>query len=196
MFFFVAFVVLVPLAWTFPDVACTGGLIYPELTVFWVDVMAIFFIEGLTLPGSAMRQAAPRINFHAGSQAFNLGIIPATTWWVITRLAAAGWVGAGSVDGFLALACVPCTTSMCVMLSARSGGNAPLAAFNAVLSNAIAVVFTPTALSCLTATNPAVDRRWLAIGLVFKMVLPQLAGQVCGAWACSCRACAPVCVCG
>jgi predicted Na+-dependent transporter len=178
MFFFVAFALLVPAAYLWPDVACSGGFIVPEITVFWIDVIAIFFFEGLTLPADAMKAAAAQTHVHSMVQMFNLGLIPLATWFAVTRLVDAGWLEPVSLDGFLALACVPCTTSMCVMLSARSGGNAPLAAFNAVLSNTIAVVYTPTLLAALTTINPAVDRSWLAVGLCCKMIVPQLAGQV------------------
>lgn len=177
MFFFAAFAVLMPVAYLWPDVACSGGLIMPEITVFWVDVIAIFFLEGLTLPAGAMKAAAAQTHVHAMVQLFNLGLIPLATWFSVSRLVFCGWVDSVSLDGFLALACVPCTTSMCVMLSARSGGNAPLAALNAVLSNTIAVVYTPTLLAALTTISPSVDRSWLAVGLCCKMIVPQIVGQ-------------------
>jgi hypothetical protein len=70
---------------------------------------------------------------------------------------------------------------MCVMLSAKSGGNAPLAAFNAVLSNTLAVIYTPLLLGMLTVVDPKMSQFRLAVGCVHdKHPLLQF---VCGgAW--------------
>lgn len=178
MFFFYAFVVLVPLAALFPNVACSGGLIRPEISIFWIDVMAIFFVEGLMLPTQAMVKAATRVEVHLMSQLFNLLFIPLATQAATLKLVALGWMDERLVDGFLALGCMPCTTSMCVMLSGRSAGDAPLAAFNAILSNTIAVFYTPALLAHMTHIDPNASQAWLAGCLCLKMILPQSMGQL------------------
>ena len=135
-------------------------------------------MEGVTLPRAAMVQAAKQVQAHGLTQAFNLGLIPLVTWTLVTWLQRQRVLTPLVRDGFLAMACIPSTTSMCVMLSARSGGNAPLAAFNAILSNTVAVIYTPYILGLVTVIDAGVDLQGLAVGLCFKMILPQIAGQV------------------
>jgi predicted Na+-dependent transporter len=85
--------------------------------VFWLDVMLIFFLEGLTLPGAAMRQAAGKVGVHVMTQLFNLLLIPMVTAAVVSQLATAEWMTPTLRDGFLALACIPCAFACAVSIA-------------------------------------------------------------------------------
>ena len=177
-FFFLAFAIAIPLAATFPDIACTGGYIHPEITIFWVVIIGIFLIEGLSLPTMAMFNAMKQVSFHGLTQLFSLGFIPVVVVLVVTFLHNQDLMPKLLRDGFVAKAAIPTTTSMCVMLSGKAGGNEALAAFNALLGNTLAIVITPLILGALTEISPDFEATSLAIGLCFKMVVPILVGQL------------------
>lgn len=114
-----------------------GAPLWPELMVFWGVIPVIFVCEGLSLAADEIVAAARRVGTHSAVLAFNFGFMPLSVLGICQGLAALGF-GPASLylfDGFLALAALPTTTSMCVMLVTRAGGNAPLAAFGALLSN-------------------------------------------------------------
>lgn len=162
-----------------PQLACSycDAPLRPELTVWWGVIPGIFLCEGLTLPRGAMLAAARRLREHVFVQTFNFMVMPLSVSALALPLVRSEWLPPTMHDGFLAFACVPTTTSMCVMHTAVSGGNVPLAAFNAVLGNSLAIVISPWLLSHLLKVG-TVDYRYLATSLVGKMVLPLLLGQV------------------
>ncbi|KAJ1470696.1 putative sodium bile acid cotransporter [Baffinella frigidus] len=178
-FFFFALALVVPAAARWPGLACTGGPLHPEVTVFWCVIVLIFLLEGLELPTDAMLGAMRRLETHAAVQLFSLVFFPAATLAVCAVLEAAGAPLPPVLrEGFIALACVPTTTSMCVMLSAKAGGNQALAAVSALIANTVAIVATPWLLSSLTRIDPNLSYPALWLSLCGKMVLPLLAGQL------------------
>jgi predicted Na+-dependent transporter len=135
----------VSVAAVFPWVAysdCNAPL-NPEVTVFWIVIPLIFLFEGLSLPTSAVWCAAGRYGLHATVLAYNFAFIPLAILAMVSLQDFFFPFARGLHDGYLALAAVPTTTSMCVMHSNASGANAPLAAFAALLANVVAVVLTP-----------------------------------------------------
>ena len=157
-------------------IAQTGGPLHPEISIFWVVVVGIFLLEGLSLPTEAMLQAAVRVREHVLIQLFNLALIPAAAVGAVRWLEGQALLEPGVRDGILALACVPTTTGMSVMLTQAAGGNDALAAFNAVLGNTIAIGISPYLLGRLCRVD-AVDHSGLALSLVGKLVLPLAVGQ-------------------
>ena len=124
-FFFFAFALVIPVAARWPGLACTGGPLHPEVSVFWVVIVLIFLLEGLDLPTDAMLAGMRRLETHAAVLLFNLVFFPAVTLAACALLEAAGAPLPPVLrEGFIALSAVPTTTSMCSMLSAKSGTSA------------------------------------------------------------------------
>ena len=173
--------VAVVVAAAFPWAACSDcdAPLRPEISVFWVVIPLIFLFEGLSLSTAAVIAAASRCSAHIAILAFNFGavlVMVLSCWGGLSALSTTA-LDSRLRDGFVALAAVPTTTSMCVMHSTAAGGNAALAAFAALLSNVCAVAVTPAILAwaCSTAV---VDGAALCLGLAGKMALPLLAGQL------------------
>jgi sodium/bile acid cotransporter 7 len=169
--------VAVPVAAAFPNIACTGGLIKPEITIFWCVIIGIFFVEGLSLPTTEMIVALPRFKFHAATQIYNLVFVPCVIF-LVCKLMSNNSPLSALHDGFFALAAVPTTTSMCVMLTGKAGGNKALAAINAVLGNILAILVTPLLLGIFTTVDPELSHGALVLGLCFKMLVPLSLGQI------------------
>jgi sodium/bile acid cotransporter 7 len=175
-FFLLSFSALAPLAACYPTIACSGGLIRPEITVFYVAIMGVFFLEGLSLPTGPTLSSLSHPAFHLSSLFFNFFLPPALLLPVVSLpffLHFPPLIRAG----FLALSVTPSTTSMSVMLSSRSGGLPPLAACAALLSNLLGALLSPLILQRLTLTSPTFSQKKLAVQILVKMVPPLLLGQ-------------------
>ena len=172
----VAFIIAAAFPWALCS-DCDAPLM-PELTIFWAIIPLIFLFEGLALPSEAVAAAARRVVTHSVALTFNLALIP---FMVATFLSLAsswhGLISSETRDGYLALSCVPTTTSMCVMHSNAAGGNSSLAAFVALLGNILAVMVTPLLLGHLCKTSD-VDFALLALSVAGKMFVPLLLGQI------------------
>jgi sodium/bile acid cotransporter 7 len=158
-----------------PWAACSDcdAPLQPEVTVFWIVIPAIFLLEGLSLPTTAVLHAAKRVGVHSAVLAFNFGVIPLVVAFLQPAL---NPFPSGLRDGYFALAAVPTTTSMCVMHSSVAGANAPLAAFAALLGNSLAIAVTPTLLAYECRTS-VVDYKALVVSVACKMVVPLCLGQ-------------------
>lgn len=157
--FFTIFVGIL-IACFFPFLGCSycGAPLHPEISVWWGVIPGIFLIEGLTLPRNAMlgllrpsssnsKGGGKMLKAHIFVQVFNFGLMPIVVLGVHRFLKVEGWLPRGLDEGLLTFVAVPTTTSMCVMHTSVAGGNAPLAAFGAVLGNTLAVVVSPFWLS-------------------------------------------------
>ena len=137
------------------------------------QIPLIFLFEGLALPTAEVAAAASRVLVHVSILVYNFGFIPLIVLGVTSLVPPPALLR----DGFFALAAVPTTTSMCVMHSTAAGGNAPLAAFAALLANVCAVGVTPAILGWACATA-GVDYMALTLGIAGKMALPLVLGQL------------------
>ena len=168
-----------------PWAACSdcAAPLQPEITVFWLVIPAIFFMEGLSLPTSAMWEATGRVGFHVSALCFNFGLVPAAIFGLSRALLTQpNQTSSALCEGLFALAAVPTTTSMNVMHTTASGGNAPVAAVSAVLGNVLALWATPALLKALGAQVGSISFLSLAVSVAGKMVVPLLAGQCVRAW--------------
>ncbi len=143
-------------------------------------VVAIFVLSGLALPSEEMRRGLRNVRVHAFCQLFIFGAVPAyfalTSGWLL------GETGAPLLWGIYALAVFPTTISSCIVLTQMARGSVATTIFNAVLANLLGVLVSPLLLTLLLRRAghalPAEDVARIFLGLVAKVLVPFLAGQV------------------
>lgn len=184
--FMIGMPLAVALAWVAPEGGARGGYLRAELTTK-LAVAVVFFLQGLTLPGKALRDGASQGRLHLGVQGFCFLVFP------LIGLALDALIGAKlSPDlrlGFLFLCVLPSTIVMAVVLTTVAGGNVAAAIFNAVLSNVLGVFLTPLWVAWLMKTTGESQSlgavlREVSLLLLVPLALGQLVRQ-CGikAWA-------------
>jgi len=174
------FVLALPLAaaaaWLLPQWGAESGFWQPEI-FSRCAVVAIFLLQGLTLPVRSLREGAGHWRLHLGVQAFVFLIFP------LLGLLFDAVIGQHLTPdlrlGFLLLAVLPSTIMMSVALTTLAGGDTVAALFNAALSNFIGVLVTPLWVAWLIpgaglAHEPAVILREVAA----LLLLPLAAGQL------------------
>jgi solute carrier family 10 (sodium/bile acid cotransporter), member 7 len=142
------FVCLLPvafaLAWFFPQVACKGGWLRPEVTTK-LGVGLIFLLQGLLLPTAAIRAALGQTRLHSVVQGMTFVGFP------LLGLALAATVGRWLPEelriGLVYLSVLPSTVSSAAVLTASAGGNTAGAICNAVLSSLLGILLTPALLA-------------------------------------------------
>ena len=152
-YFLVGVVAAVGLAAVCPEIGRKGGILRPELTVAWGATCGIFLLAGISLPTNQLAAAALQWREHALIQSYNLGFMPLAMLGICSLLTPTGLLEKPLLDGLLVMAALPTTVNMCVALTRSSGGNEPLAIFNAVLGNIFGVVLTPALLVLLVGSS-------------------------------------------
>lgn len=173
------------LAWLAPGPGAKGGALHPEV-LNDLGVALIFFLHGLALPFSALRQGTLHWRLHLAVQLMTFVLCP------LFGLAALFCFGARldpSLDiGLFYLCALPSTVSSSVALTAAAGGNVPAAVFNATLSSVLGVLLTPLWVGLvLGGSGASLPLGGVVLDLVTWLLLPLALGQLCrpfwGAWA-------------
>jgi len=152
--FTLGLVVVLALAYWLPEHGLKGGTLRTEFTTM-VAVVAIFFLQGLNLSGTALRRGVTTWRLHAFTLLFGFVFLPLATWFCVGR----GWVPEAVVPGLIFLAILPTTISTSVVYSSASGGDAAAATFGAALSNLLGIFAVPawSALLIFPRLTPMVD---------------------------------------
>jgi len=152
--FTLGLVVVLLLAYWFPEHGLKDGALRTGHTTK-VAVVAIFFLQGLNLSGSALRRGVTTWKLHFFTLVFGFVFLPLATWFCVER----SWVPEGVAPGLVFLAILPTTISTSVVYSSASGGDAAAATFGAALSNLLGIFAVPawTAWLIFPRLEPAVD---------------------------------------
>lgn len=174
--FLVGLLGVVLLAYWFPSIGATGGVLKPELTTK-LGVALIFFLHGLLLPFSALRGGVLRWRVHLVIQGVTFLIFPLLG--LLFVMASNGVVSGDLRLGFFYLCVLPSTVSSSIAMTALAQGNVAVAVFNATLSGVIGVALTPLWMSVmLHHAGGAMDVVDVIADLVTWLVLPLVVGQV------------------
>jgi solute carrier family 10 (sodium/bile acid cotransporter), member 7 len=174
--FVVGLLIATALAFLFPDAGARGGLLRTEVTTK-IGVALIFLFQGLSIAPHALRLGAMRWRLHTATQLF---IFVAFPMGALLILRVAGGMFTDELrTGFLFLAVLPTTVSMCVVLTAAAGGNVSGAIFNAALANIAGVVITPLLVALLIGARAEGPGLLPMMGeIAGLLLLPLLAGQL------------------
>ncbi len=168
--------VAVILASLFPEVGRSGGPLHVEVLTN-IGIAVVFFLHGLGLSMTALRDGLSRWKVHVTVQLFTFAAFPLL--WLGFDALFGRWLPAGLGLGFLYLCVLPSTLSYSVALTGVARGNVPAAIFNATLSGLLGIVLTPA----LVALLAQVDNQGLSfldavLGIAKMLLLPLLAGQL------------------
>lgn len=178
-------VVAVLLATLWPEPGAHGGWLHPEL-VTKLGVALIFFLNGLGLSFSALRQGTMQWRVHLLVQGITFGLFPVLGLAVLYLTH--GWMKPDLQLGFFYLCALPSTVSSSVALTAVAKGNVPVAVFNATLSSLLGVVLTPAWLGFVIGQTgahfPIADVMLdLCLWLLLPLALGQLSRPLLASWA-------------
>lgn len=178
-FFLIGLSVAIISAYGFPSLGAKGGILKPELTVDLFAVSTIFLLNGLALPSRELAKAALDIRLNGLIQFINLVLVPFLAIPLCAILRASSLIEPSVVDGLLAMACLPTTVNMCIVLTQSASGNVAVSLFNAVLGNMLGVFVTPLAIFTLLGTNlVGVSYLQVMAKLSKKVLLPVVIGQL------------------
>lgn len=141
--FLLSLVAALALAFIVPEFGATGGPLQPAVTTKLV-VALVFFLHGVRLSRTALRQGVGNIKLHGLIQATTFIAFPLVGLVLLSALSLAStprldvWL-----PGVLLLCALPSTISSAVVLTAASRGDVGAAVFNAALSNLAAAFLTP-----------------------------------------------------
>lgn len=173
--FLLAMLLVLGLAWLFPEPGARGGWMHPEILTK-AGVALIFFLHGAALPLAALKAGTLRWPLHAVVQLTTFLLFPLLGLLVIT---AAG--PALSPDlrlGIFYLCALPSTVSSSIAFTAAARGNVPAAVFNATLSGLLGVFLTPLWIGLLLTTAGHALPLGRVIGdLALWLLLPLALGQ-------------------
>jgi solute carrier family 10 (sodium/bile acid cotransporter), member 7 len=169
----------VMLAWLFPGPGAKGGWLYPELLTK-AGIALIFFLHGLLLAFSSLKEGVKRWKLHL--------IVQATTFifFPLIGLAVFFWENelfpADMRLGFFFLCALPSTVSSSVALTAAAKGNVAAAVFNATVSSLIGIFVTPLWLMLVTHEEQVIPYADVIVDLLQWLLLPLTLGQMARPW--------------
>lgn len=160
------------------------GVLKPEFWINKVGVVFIFFVNGLSLSVTQLRDAGANWRTHALVQLYNLGLMPLAAYFTVSSLfslpsvhALLGVDTAAIKTGLLCLFSLPVTINICVTLTQAAGADVVCAIFNAVLGNIIGVIWTPIVVFLMMGTNQSVSLIDTLLKLAKLVLLPIAFGQ-------------------
>ena len=178
--FLVGMVAATALAWAFPAPGAAGGWLHPELLTK-AGVALIFFLHGVTLPGTELRAGAARWKLHLVVQAATFLLFPLLAWLTIRMLGAN--LSPELQLGIFFLGALPSTVSSSVAMTGLAGGNVAGAVFNATLSNLLGIFLTPLWVAAvLRAGGQSLPVLPVVLDLVKWLLLPLALGQAARPW--------------
>ncbi|HEX5393100.1 MAG TPA: bile acid:sodium symporter family protein [Rhodocyclaceae bacterium] len=178
--FLVAMFGAVILASLAPQAGRSGGPLHMD-TVTNIGIAIVFFLHGLGISFTALRDGMSRWKVHLSVQLFTFALFPVI--WLGFDALVGRWLPAGLGLGFLYLCVLPSTVSSSVALTGVARGNVPAAIFNATLSGLIGIVATPALVALLAdVSSQTLSFADAVIGIAKLLLLPLVAGQLLRPW--------------
>jgi len=162
-----------------PSIGCNGGPLYPEVTVKFIAVAAIFFVSGITIDGNELRGALGQYRIHLFIQSFTFGAIPLLVQALLPLLRRVFHErDEALLRGFVTLSCLPPPVSSAVILTQAAGGNEAAALFNSALGSILGIFLTPFLFFNLTGVSASVNASQILQQLSLTVLLPLFLGQL------------------
>lgn len=164
----------------FPKLGASDGPLHANLVATY-GVAVVFFLYGLTLAPSKLRQGAANWRVHAVVQLTTFALFPLIAFSAFGLVGAA--LPAAVVTGFIYLAALPSTVSSSVAMTSLARGNVPAAIFSATLSSLLGVFITPALMALhATAGGTAMPLVPVITKVVLLVLLPIVLGQIASLW--------------
>lgn len=172
--FFIGLLLMVLLAWLFPEYGTSESPL-PLRIIIKYGVVLIFFFYGLGLNIEKLKAGLKNLKLHL--------VIQSVTFILFPVIALAGYKLSGaSVQselwiGILYLAALPSTVSSSVVMVSIAGGNLSAAIFNASISSIIGIFVTPLWVSIFIGqATDMVNPLEVVVTLCLQILLPVLPG--------------------
>ena len=177
--FFIGIGAMVTLAYALPQV----GILIKEYHILNIGIFVAFLLTGLTLETASILGQLKNIKVLVAALFSSLFLFPAIA------IALAVWVFGMPSDaaiGVLIIGVAPVTVASGTVMTALALGNVPLSLFICVLCNFMSIFTIPFILNLIlqfgdtTISLPIVE---MLTGLVIKVVIPTIIGQILHPWA-------------
>jgi sodium/bile acid cotransporter 7 len=165
------------LAGLFPGLAKSGGIL-PAKGMATAAVMAIFFVQGLSLDPRNLLESASNWKYHLLTQGIIFIGYPILAFLL---LAIYPWKFCGYIHaGIVLLSVLPTTISTALVFTTKAGGNRALALINLTIANFAGILVVPFVMFSLDKDGKMIEAEHAEVFLsLFKLlVLPFLAGQL------------------
>ena len=179
-FFVLGMISTVILAYLFPTLGMTNGILHPELWLNQYGVSYVFLLSGLSIQLSQIQQATYNMKLNSLVQLILFMVWPLCFGLPVQYLGrrfATTLLSKPLLDGLLVLSCLPTTVNMCVILTSTVGGNVATALCNAILSNLLGIVVTPMLLFRFFGSDLSLPLYDMVVKLMNKVLLPVMVGQ-------------------
>jgi len=176
----VGFFSVIILAYLFPNIGKTGGLIHAEYSVKLTTIPLIFLFTGASIKTKELIQSLFLWKIHLFIQVYNLLLMPFLVFLVVSFFKETIFSKAKALaDGVIIMSCFPTTVGTSAVLTKLAGGNEAVAIFDMVFGNALGLVVTPITLSLFTSSveNFAPASKIL-MNLSFTVIGPIILGQL------------------
>jgi sodium/bile acid cotransporter 7 len=140
--FFVGLILIIPLAYFFPNVGKTGGYIRSEWSIKWGCVMLIFFLSGLSVRTKELFKEFLHIRLHIFVQIYSLLIIPFIVYGLGLLLIKFS-MNKILVFGIIMIGSTCTTISSNAIMTKNAMGNEHAALLNAILGNILGIFISP-----------------------------------------------------
>mmetsp|Transcript_25141 Transcript_25141/g.58112 ORF Transcript_25141/g.58112 Transcript_25141/m.58112 type:complete len:431 (-) Transcript_25141:257-1549(-) len=161
-------------AWVWPEF----GSIYlmPGVTAHWVAVIIIFFLAGLSLCISDLRESSKDYFFNAFVGFYNFIGVSTFVYYTGQELFKFEVFTDGLFHGIIICSCLPMTTNMSLVLTQASGGDESSALFNATFWNFIGIFFTPLLIYYYLSDSSTINFGELYFKICLRVVAPVVVG--------------------
>jgi sodium/bile acid cotransporter 7 len=140
-------------------------------------VAALFFIAGVGLPSSVLRDAVSdvRLNtfIHGFVFVFPTAIVAACAPFMVSK----GWLDVETVNGLFVMAALPTTVGSGVAFTQAAGGNFSAALLNSLSTNLLGIVVTPFLIHMYLGADSTVDPFASSSKLFVEAFLPVVLGM-------------------
>ncbi|CAF4077568.1 unnamed protein product [Adineta steineri] len=187
--FHIVLILVICLAYLFPNVGKTGGYIRSEWTVKLGCIILLFFLSGLSVRTQQLLQELLHIRLHVLVQIYSLIIIPFTTYGLALLLIKLS-LNKALIVGIIIMASTCTTISSNSVMTKNAMGNEYAALLNAVLGNLLGIFVSPAmifyflknpvfdSLSITNNTNGQVNYGRIIKNLILTALIPFFVGQI------------------
>lgn len=174
--FLVGMVIAIVLAMVSAPLGKTGGWVRLDI-ITGVGVAIVFFLHGLGLSPTAIKQGVSNWKLHIYIQAATFLVYPLL--WLILGDALLAYLPSALAFGFCYLFVLPSTISSSVAMTSVGKGNVPGAIFNASLSSVLGVFITPLFIQLFMGFEGVeLDLMASVVSISKLLLLPMIAGQL------------------
>jgi len=186
--FLMGLAIVIVLAWRFPGVAKTDGVIQAEWSIKWGAVIVIFLISGLSLRTRILAKTIMRVRLHLLIQCISLILIPFTVYGIALLFATVNLpINSMLLLGLVIAGCTPTTVSSNVVMTKNAKGNEASALMNAALGNVLGIFVSPalmtvfekdTRIAPSSSAHGSLDYVSVLKNLGLTILAPLVVGQI------------------